>query len=164
MYFGCLSSCLILKSVLFTWYCPSSWTMFWGGDQGWFLDVPLWQHLQPACPCLYSSHTTVASSAAPLCPWNDCEGYSTMALKLWYWLLLIYENKKIQIICVPQPADWDNHRVVFDIFKLASVLQSLQHCLPGIETLHTLRKKKKHTKKMSLIKALPRANYAESWH
>lgn len=59
-----------------TWCCPSSWTRSSGGDQGWFSDVPLWRRLPPACPCLCSSHTTVASSAAPRCPWNDCEGSS----------------------------------------------------------------------------------------
>lgn len=40
--------------------------------------------------------------------------------------------------CVLRPADGDNHGVVFDFFELVSVLESLQHGLPGIETLHTL--------------------------
>lgn len=36
------------------------------------------------------------------------------------------------------PADWDDHGVVFDLFELASVLESLQHGLPGLKTLHAL--------------------------
>lgn len=36
------------------------------------------------------------------------------------------------------PADWDNHRIVFDLFKLALVLESLQHHLPSLEALHAL--------------------------
>ena len=36
------------------------------------------------------------------------------------------------------PADWDDHRIVFDLFKLALVLESLQHRLPSLEALHAL--------------------------
>lgn len=36
------------------------------------------------------------------------------------------------------PADWNYHWVVFNFLKLASLLKSLQHCLPCLETLHAL--------------------------
>lgn len=36
------------------------------------------------------------------------------------------------------PADWDDHRVVFYFFKLASVLESLKNGLPGLKALHAL--------------------------
>lgn len=51
-----------------TWCCPSSWTMFWGGGQGWSWALRFWRHLQPAFPSLCSPRTTEASAEAPLCP------------------------------------------------------------------------------------------------
>lgn len=48
---------------------------------------------------------------------------------------LCYINAQMDLTL---PADGDNHRVVFDLFKLAPVLESLQHCLPGLKTLHAL--------------------------
>lgn len=36
------------------------------------------------------------------------------------------------------PADWNHHGVVFDLFEVASVHQSLQHRLPGLKSFHSL--------------------------
>lgn len=41
-------------------------------------------------------------------------------------------------VCV-EPADGHHHGIVFDLFKLASVFQSLKHSFPRLETLHTLQ-------------------------
>ena len=51
------------------------------------------------------------------------------------------------MICAPWPADRNHHRVVLDVPKLASVLESLQHRLPGIETLHALQRAHKKLEK-----------------
>ncbi len=62
------------------------------------------------------------------------------------------KGSKTPIICVPLacahmnltlPADRDDHGVVFGLFKLASVLESLKHGLPGLKALHALRNRQK---------------------
>lgn len=53
-------------------------------------------------------------------------------------------------IRIRPPADWNHHGVVFDVLKLASLLESLQHGLPGVEPLHTLQTHTKGSKKTNV--------------
>lgn len=57
----------------------------------------------------------------------------------------VSDKSRNQIVCVPLghtnpvlPANWDDHGVVFDLFKLASVLECLKYCFSGLKTFHAL--------------------------
>lgn len=55
-------------------------------------------------------------------------------------------NKLFYTCELTPPADWYNHGVVFDFLKLASVLQGLKDCLPGVKTPHTLQGRNEQSK------------------